>query len=34
MTEHANQHPKHGLLVIGASQSGVALAGSLRALGW
>lgn len=34
MAEHANQHPKHGLLVIGASQSGVALAGSLRALGW
>lgn len=24
----------HGLLIIGASQSGVALAGSLRALGW
>ncbi|MFI7494090.1 NAD(P)/FAD-dependent oxidoreductase [Kocuria sp. M4R2S49] len=34
MTEHANQHRNHGLLVIGASQSGVALAGSLRALGW
>lgn len=28
------QDQNHGLLIIGASQSGVALAGSLRALGW
>lgn len=31
MTDHP---ARHGLLIIGASQSGVALAGSLRALGW